>query len=145
MASNYQLGLYNELLETKEALAQERKLNQQLREENKGLKQTIDELKQTIQSLRIEINRLKNIIEKDSSNSSKPSSTNGYKKVVSNNRKPSHKKPGKPKGFSSTNLSEEKVQKLIDSGDVEMVTIEVNKNKKNQNKPYRSVRVIDIR
>ena len=145
MASNYQLGLYNELLETKEALAQERKLNQQLREENKGLKQTIDELKQTIQSLRIEINRLKNIIEKDSSNSSKPSSTNGYKKVVSNNRKPSHKKPGKPKGFSSTNLSEEKVQKLIDSGDVEMVTIEVNKNKKNQNKPYRSVRVIDIK
>ena len=35
MASNYQLGLYNELLETKEALAQERKLNQQLREEIK--------------------------------------------------------------------------------------------------------------
>lgn len=91
----------------------------------------------------MEINRLKNIIEKDSSNSSKPSSTNGYKKVITNNRKPSTKKPGKPKGTSSTNLSEEKVKKLIESGNVEMITIEVNKNNKNKDQPYRSVRVID--
>jgi hypothetical protein len=34
-----------------------------------------------------EINRLKGIINKNSSNSSKPPSTNGYKKVVQNNRK----------------------------------------------------------
>lgn len=61
MSSNYQLGLYNELMETKAALAQERKMNQQLREENMELKQTVVELKQTIQNLRIGINHLKNI------------------------------------------------------------------------------------
>lgn len=44
MASNYQLGLYNELMETKEALAREKRINQQLREENQALKQTITEL-----------------------------------------------------------------------------------------------------
>lgn len=31
MASNYQLGLYNELMETKEALAREKRINQQRR------------------------------------------------------------------------------------------------------------------
>ena len=37
-------------------------------------------------------------LEKDSSNSLKPSSTDGYKKVIQNNRVKSGKKPGREKG-----------------------------------------------
>lgn len=41
-----------------------------------------------------EIKRLKNQNQKDSSNSSKPSGTNGYKKVITNRREKSNKKQG---------------------------------------------------
>ena len=83
--------------------------------------------------------------QKDSSNSSKPSSTNGFKKVITNRREPSQNKPGNPKGESSTNLSQEKYEKFCISGNVEHAIIEVNKNNENQNKPYKSIRVLDIK
>ena len=49
----------------------------QLNENNKKLSKIIEEKEQKNQELLLEIERLKN---KDSSNLSKPSSTNGYKK-----------------------------------------------------------------
>lgn len=97
-----------------------------------------------IKKLEAEILRLKTKSKKDSSNSSKPSSTNGYKKVITNRRQKSDKPKGKAKGEKSTNLSKEKLQQLIDSGNVEYRIVEVNKNSKNKNKKYKSAKVIDI-
>ena len=85
-----------------------------------------------IKKLEAEILRLKTKSKRDSSNSSKPSSTNGYKKVITNRRQKSDKPKGKPKGEKSTNLSKEKLQQLIDSGNVEYRVVEVNKNSKNK-------------
>lgn len=144
MASNYSLGLFHELEEVREKLFQSEKENRHLVLENKELKQKVQDLSQTVEKLTTEINRLKNTLNKDSSNSSKPSSTNGFKKVITNNRIPSGRKPGKPAGSSSTNLSEDKIQKLLNSGNVELKTVEVNKTEENQNKKFKSVRVIDI-
>lgn len=55
---------------------------------------------------KFELSRIK--LEKDSSNSCKPSSTNGFKKVVQNNRVKSERKSGRPKGHpkSSPTVSE---------------------------------------
>lgn len=62
-----------------------------LRLENKELKKKLK-----IYEEKFEISRIS--LGKDSSNSCKPSSTNGFKKVVQNNRVKSGKKPGREKG-----------------------------------------------
>lgn len=116
-----------------------------LKAENKELKNTIKNLETENKVLKGEILRLRANNQKDSSNSSKPSSTDGYKGTITNRREPSKNKPGKPKGESSTNLSQEKFEKFCNSGDVEYKIVNVNKNKKNKNKPYKSVRVLDIK
>ena len=116
-----------------------------LKEENKEYKKNNEKLENENKELKGEILRLRANNQKDSSNSSKPSSTNGFKKVITNRREPSQNKPGKPKGESSTNLSQEKYEKFCNSGNVEHEIIEVNKNNENQNKPYKSVRVLDIK
>lgn len=64
---------------------------QSLKLENKELKKKVAELK-----VKLSIGRIS--LEKDSSNSCKPSSTNGFKKIVQNNRVKSDKKPGREKG-----------------------------------------------
>ena len=110
----------------------------------KKLENTITKKDNKIKKLNAEILRLKTNSKKNSSNSSKPSSTNGYKKVITNTRKKSDKPKGKPKGEKSTNLSNEKLQQLIESGNVEYKIVEVNKNKKNKNMKYRSIKVVDI-
>ena len=146
---NYETGLYKQLEEIILKLDEALKDNKSLKKENKELIKLLEKQQQesqdTIQKLLNEIERLKAIINKDSSNSSKPSSTNGFKKVITNRREKSNKSVGKQKGDKSTNLSEDKVQKLIDSGNVEFTYIDINKNKSNQNKPYKTVRVIDIK
>lgn len=117
----------------------------ELKEENKELKNTIDKLEKENKKLKGEILRLHTNNKKDSNNSSKPSSTNGYKKTITNRREPSQNKPGKPKGSSSTNLSQEKLDNFYNSGDVEYKIIDVNISNKNKNKPYKSVKVLDIK
>lgn len=91
----------------------------ELKAENKELKNTIDKLEKENKELKGEILRLHTNNKKDSSNSSKPSSTNGFKKVITNRRELSQNKPGKPKGELSTNLSQEKYEKFCNFGDVE--------------------------
>ena len=69
----------------------------ELNENNKKLTKELEKVNKKNQELLLEIERLKNNNDKDSSNSSKPSSTNGYKKVITNNREKSCKKQNKNK------------------------------------------------
>lgn len=102
--------------ELKEALDLNKKLDKQNRE------------------LLLEIERLKNSNNKDSSNSSKPSSTNGYKKVVTNNRSKSTRKQGGQKNHEGKTLTNDKIKEMIQKGEIdEIITIEENKNDKNKN------------
>ena len=84
-----------------------------LKEENKEYKKNNEKLENENKELKGEILRLRANNQKDSSNSSKPSSTNGFKKVITNRREPSQNKPGKPKGESSTNLSQENTKNFV--------------------------------
>ena len=65
-------------------------LNKKILEKDKQ----IEKLTSENQKLKTEIIRLKNQNKKDSSNSSKPSRTNGFKKVITNRREKSDKKQG---------------------------------------------------
>lgn len=72
-----------------------------LREEIKALKKKVSTLEELLGLAQISIN-------KDSSNSCKPSSTNGYKVVPQNNRVESGKKPGREKGHQKSSPSASK-------------------------------------
>lgn len=84
-------------------------------------------------------------INKDSSNSSKPSSTNGFKKVITNRRVKSDKKQGGQLGHIGDGLTLDKVDKLLQSENVEVQVIEVDKNNQNCDKVPKIRRVIDIK
>ncbi len=87
-----------------------------------------------INELTLEIERLKNNINKNSSNSSKPSSTNGYKKVIINNREKSNNKQGGQQGHKGSTLTQSDVDKMIDDGLIdEVIEIEENKNNNTKN------------
>lgn len=116
-----------------------------LKAENQQLKNIIQQKNKEINDLKGEVLRLRTNNKKDSTNSSKPSSTNGYKKVITNRRKKSKNKPGKPSGSSSTNLSQEKLNQFLNSGNVEYKIKEINKNNKNKNKKYQVYKVMDIK
>lgn len=105
----------------------------------------LEEKDKTIEKLKGDILHLKANNKKDSSNSSKPSGTNGYKKVIVCRREKSGKKPGKPKGESSTNLSKEKYQKFINSGNVEYKIVNCNLTAKNKHEKYIRVRELDVK
>lgn len=148
---NYELGLYNDYENLLEKLEQQEKL---LKENNKTMKElnnTIKSMQETINILNTvleeknqEILRLKSKNGKNSSNSSKPSSTNGYKKVITNRREKSDKKQGAQK-FHKGHKLEHKLEQFISSGNIEEEIIEINKTEKNQNKRYIEKVVIDIK
>lgn len=77
----------------------------ELNKSNKNLAKSLDEANKKNQKLLLEIERLKNNNNKDSSNSSKPSSTNGYKKVITNNRNKSTKKQSGQPGHEGKTLT----------------------------------------
>lgn len=62
------------------------------------LKLENEELKKKVKILEEKLDLARISLEKDSSNSCKPSSTNGYKKVIQNNREKSGRKPGREIG-----------------------------------------------
>ena len=138
---------YEELVtkfEKQEKLLKEtNKLVSSLNATIKALNETIENLKKISDEQAKEILRLKSKNDKDSSNSSKPSSTNGFKKVITNRREKSTKKQGGQKGHKPHSLNN-KLEQFIKSGDVIEEVIEINKNQENENKRYIEKVVIDI-
>lgn len=124
---NSTLSNYNSLL----------KINNEQNNEIQELKKKVKDLesKLGIQSVRIK---------KDSSNSSKPSSTNGFKKVITNRRAKSNKKQGGQTGHVGTFLSDPTFRKNINISEVETEVVEINKNDLNKDKKVIFRKVIDI-
>ena len=106
----------------------------ELNKSNKNLAKNLDEANKKIQELLLEIERLKNNNNKNSSNSSKPSSTNGFKKVITNNRNKSTKKQGGQPNHKGKTLTNEKIEEMIENNEIdEIITIEENKTEENKN------------
>lgn len=150
MTSNYSRSLYQQYeelmvkFETQEKLLKEtNELVSNLNTTIKSLNETIVKLENEKEELTKEILRLKSKNNKDSSNSSKPSSTNGYKKVITNRREKSNKNQGGQKNHEPHSLIN-KLEQFIKSGNVEEEIIEINKNEKNKDKRYIEKVVIDI-
>lgn len=150
MASKYSKSLYDQYEELLNKFESQGKLLKKTNNLVKSLNKTIESLNETIkkQNKMIEeqaqeILRLKSKNDKDSSNSSKPSGTNGYKKVIINRREKSNKKQGGQKNHSPHSLTN-KLEQFISSGNVEEEIIEINKNENNKNKRYIEKIVIDI-
>ena len=145
--------LEKNLIETNEKHKREiKKIKKEHQKEIKNLNEKIIEKDKEIeklttenQKLKTEIVRLKNQNKKDSSNSSKPSGTNGFKKVITNRREKSDKKQGGQEGHKGNSLGKEKLEKIIEKENViKNPPIEINKNENNKNtKPYKTT-VIDI-
>lgn len=72
------------------------------RSECETLRIEIKELKKKLQIYEEKFELARISLKKDSSNSCKPSSTNGYKKVIQNNRVKSGKKPGRENGHKKS-------------------------------------------
>ena len=139
---------YEELtvkFENQEKLLKEtNKLVKNLNKTIESLNKTIEQLKKTNEEQAKEILRLKSNNNKDSSNSSKPSSTNGFKKVITNRREKSNKNKG-TQNFHIPHSLNNKLEQFINSGNVEETIIEVNKNNQNKNKRYIEKIVIDLK
>ena len=145
MASNYSKGLYNDYEKLLAKYELEKKARQEDQKQIKSLIETVETLTKSLEELKAEILRLKTKNKKDSSNSSKPSSTNGYKKIITNTRQKTENKKGKPVGSPSTNLSLEKLNKFLNSGNVSYEIKEINKNTKNKNKKPMVFKIMDLR
>ena len=92
----------------KDDIKSEKKLLESIHDKSdiiKKLTKEIDSFKNDNEKLIKEVSRLKAQINKNSSNSGKPSSTNGFKKVVQNNRTKSNKKSGGQKGHKGVTLT----------------------------------------
>ena len=174
MAVNYEKGLYNDyekainkldavLLELnsirkehkKEMAELKRELTKQFIKEKNEIKDNLNnkidtltkELKKSnelVKKLEEENERLRNQINKDSTNSSKPSSTNIVTPKRSganlyNGRKKTNKKIGGQKGHKGHNLSKEKIEKIIKEKNIEVKPIyhQIKGNKKETKIKYR--------
>lgn len=108
-----------------------------LRKDLKEEREALELEKEKNQKLLLEIERLKNKNNKNSNNSSKPSSTNGFKKIM-NNREKSGKTKGGQKGHIGTTLTQEKIEKMIQNGEIDEV-IEIEENKKSSNQHLKPI------
>ena len=109
----------NEIKKLKQDLKKEFKQEkEELKTTITNLEKSIKEKDEMIEKLLNEIDRLKNQLNKDSSNSSKPPSTDTGKKDKSganlyNSRKKTDKKIGGQKGHKGHSLTKEKVEKKL--------------------------------
>jgi transposase len=158
--------MYKDLQEQTEKAELMERENESLRHENNGLRKKVESLQQRIDALtesldeRVEaavaraieplnktikkkdeeIVRLKGIINKDSSNSSKPPSGNGFKKIA-NSREVSEKKPGGQPGHPGRHLT-----KPANWGELKAkgLAIEEVDDHTNKSEPYETRCVLDI-
>lgn len=151
MASNYSKFLYNDyekIVKQNEEqtglLKENNELIKTLNNTIKSMQEMIYKLQKVIEEKDQEILRLKSKNDKDSSNSSKPSSTNGFKKVITNRREKSTKNQGAQK-FHKGHKLEQKLDQFLSSGNIEEEIIEVNKTEKNKKKRFIEKVVLDIR
>lgn len=151
MASNYSNFLYQdyekllEKFEKQEVLLKDTNhLVNTLNKTIETLNETVITLKEENGELKKEILRLKSKNDRDSSNSNKPSGTNGYKKVIINRREKSDKPKGAQINHKPHSLKN-KLNQFLHSGNVLEEIIEVNKNDNNKNKRYIEKVVMDIR
>lgn len=136
--------LVNKFEKQEKLLKETNNLVKTLNETIKSLNETNEKLNKIIEEKDKEILRLKSKNNRDSSNSNKPSGTNGYKKVIINRREKSDKKKGGQKNHKPHSLNN-KLDQFINSGNVEENIIEINKNDNNKNKRYIEKIVIDIK
>lgn len=93
--------------------------------EKSELLKTIKQYEETITQQADLIAALQSRLSKNSSNSSKPPSTDGLNKPIHNSRVASEKKPGGQVGHKGNGLSiNEKLKKKIDSGEVNVQVVE---------------------
>ena len=92
----------------------------------------------------LEIERLKNNNDKNSSNSGKPSSKDGFKKIIHNSRSKTTKKQGGQLGHKGSTTDVSKIKQLIETGAVKHTIFNINITNENKNKPYAIRYVQDI-
>jgi transposase/FtsZ-binding cell division protein ZapB len=130
LGANYGRGLFKQLQET---IEQVEKLTAEIREiktthqiEISGLKKDIENLRQENAVLKSENRKLKAMINKDSGNSGKPPSSDGFRKIC-NSREKTGKKPGGQSGHpgyipvlyeNPTSIINHKVQRCACGGSV---------------------------
>lgn len=141
---NYETGLYRELEKLNEKLDKANSINlnmsltiNELNSTIKNLQKSLEKSEKKNQELLLEIERLKNNNNKNSNNSGKPSSTNGYKKVI-NNRIKSDKKQGGQKDHKGITLTKNDINEMIKNGEIDEV-IEIEENKNDNNKNYKPI------
>ena len=132
--------------EIKKLKKEHQKEIQKFKDELKEKDVKIEKLEKENQKLKTEINRLKTQNKKDSSNSNKPSGTNGFKNVITNRREKSNKNQGGQRGHRGNSLGKVKLEKLLNKENIiKNPPVEINKTEKNKNlKPYKTT-VIDIK
>ena len=120
---HYDKSVYDELVKVMARLDSMKKETDQkisgLNNEISDLKKENKKLRKENELLREDNTRLKNLLNHDSSNTSKPPSSDqkpGRPANSYNNRKPSEKKPGAQTGHKGTTLSSQKVLEKLASG-----------------------------
>jgi regulator of replication initiation timing len=97
LGANYGIGLFKQLQETIEQVekltAEIREIKSAYRMETESLKTEIESLRKENTALKAENQKLKAIVNKDSGNSSKPPSSDAFKKIF-NSREKTGRRPG---------------------------------------------------
>jgi len=105
----------------------------------------IEELKKKVSFLEGQLATQQVRNKKDSSNTSKPSSTNGFKKVITNRREKSDKSQGGQKGHKGTTIRAEELAELLGQPNVQVEVIDVNKTDENKDMPVETRAIVDIK
>ena len=114
---NMRLNQRLDVLEASLSVRIEKATGEAVERATRPLHIVIDDQKKIITRQSDEIVRLKKVIDKDSSNSSKPPSSDGYKKPIANSRERSGKKPGGQHGHQGHSLKKPKNwEELVEKG-----------------------------